>query len=253
MWRRSVSLNFQVASMLSQGPDRRSACSSEKGDIAMFRIGLLLASLLMAGPLSAQHCAPITESYLSGIQFGRQEDGLTLSLEYTKTGGRRQPAYQAYLLAYPESLTAKIAELTPQQALDRNLMTVVETQLLSKKETGRYAAQWELKTEALVERLKTVGMVSEDRVNDLGGWKHYKDRIRVAIFIPFLEDERYSNLDDLPADRHECNYANEAALLFETLPQTLTISFGIVQAVRLEKGIHYLEFNGNRPAGSMPK
>ncbi|MFN6111277.1 MAG: hypothetical protein ACK493_12980 [Planctomycetota bacterium] len=219
----------------------------------MFRIGLLLASLLMAGPLSAQHCAPITESYLSAIQFARQKDGLTLSLEYTKTGGRRQPAYQAYLLAYPESLTAKIGELTPQQALERNLMTVLETHLLPKNETGRYAAQWELKTEAVVEKLKTAGMISEERVNDIGGWKHYKERIRFAIFIPFLEDERYSNLKDLPADRHECNYANEAALLFETLPQTLTVSFGIVQAVRLEKGVHYLEFNGNRPAGSTPK
>lgn len=212
-----------------------------------------LAIACLAPSVVAQHCAPITESYLSGIQIARQTDGLTLSLEYSKTGGRRHPAYQAYLLAYPESLQAKVAELTPQQAIEQQLVTVVETRLLPRNEAGKYALQWELKTEPLVKQLKSSGVISEERVNDVGGWKSFQERIRLAVFIPFLEDEKYSQLDQLPADRHECNYAGEAALLFETLPQSLTICFGVVQAVRLAEGVHYLELNGYRPAGNKLK
>jgi hypothetical protein len=101
--------------------------------------------------------------------------------------------------------------------------------------------------------MATAGLISPDRVYQAGGWKSYQDPIRLAVFIPFLEDETYSNLDGLPRDRHECNYAGEAALLFETLPQALTICFGIVQAVRLEDGAHYLQVNGRRPLGEKAK
>ncbi len=212
---------------------------------------LTVAFLVQSGV--AQHCTPITESYLSGIQLTRQTDGLTLTLDYSKTGGQQHRAYQAYLLAFSENNSSKIALLTPQQAIEQKLATVVETRLLALNEAGQYESRWELKTEQLVEQLLSTGTLSPERVNDVGGWKSFQDRIRLAVFIPFLEDDRYSILDELPDDRHECNYAGEAALLFETLPQSLTVCFGIVQAVRLADGAHYLELNGHRPPGPETK
>jgi hypothetical protein len=213
----------------------------------------ILGISIWAQSLTAQHCAPIAESYLSSVRLVRQTDGLSLSLDYTKTGGRQQQSYQAYLLAYPERLSAELNGLTPQQAIEQKLAKIVETRLLTRIEGGRYESQWELKTEPFVEQMATAGLISPDRVNQAGGWKSYQDPIRLAVFIPFLEDETYSNLDGLPRDRHECNYAGEAALLFETLPQALTICFGIVQAVRLEDGAHYLQVNGRRPLGEKAK
>lgn len=213
----------------------------------------LSVTLSFAGEVVAQHCAPITESYLSGIQLERQADGLQLSLQYSKTGGRRQRAYQAYLVAFPERLSAQVAELTPQRAIEKKLVTVIQTQLIPRDAAGQYQSQWKLETEPLVEQLITADVISADRVNDVGGWKSYQDQLRFAVFIPFLEDDAYSNLEGLPADTHECNYAGEAALLYERLPQSLTVCFGIVQAVRLEERVHYLQFNGHRPAGEKTK
>ena len=213
----------------------------------------ILGISILAQSLSAQHCAPIAESYLSSVRLVRQTDGLSLSLDYTKTGGRQQQSYQAYLLAYPERLSAELNGLTPQQAIEQKLATIVETRLLTRIEAGRYESQWELKTEPFVEQMATAGVISRDRVDQVGGWNSYQDPIRLAVFIPFLEDETYSNLDGLPRDRHECNYAGEAALLFETLPHALTVCFGIVQAVRLEDGAHYLQVNGRRPMGEKAK
>src|SRR4051794_22555604 len=80
-----------------------------------------------------------------------------------------------------------------------------------------------------------------------GGWGSFKDRFRLAVFIPFLEDRSYSVLDDLPEDKHECNYARERALLFQPLPYAFSIHFGTVQAVRLAEGDYYIQINQAKP------
>lgn len=221
-------------------------------EFRIFTAAFFLA-LLSGGWVAAQHCAPISESYLGGIRLSRNDEGLVLDLQYCKTGGSSKAAYQAYLLAYSDVNSQQLSQLTPQQALERKLVTIIGTQVTKLDERGRYPFVWELKTEQLVEELRAAGVISAERVDDVGGWKNYKDQIRLAIFIPFLEDRTYSTLEGLPEDRHECNYADEAALLFERLPYELSVCFGIVQAVRLEEGVHYLQINGHRPPGEKAK
>ena len=51
------------------------------------------------------------------------------------------------------------------------------------------------------------------------------DQIRLAIFVPFLEDKRYANSDGLPDDRHECNYQSDRALVWQELPYQLKVSY----------------------------
>lgn len=196
---------------------------------------------------NAQHCAPIVESYLSSTKLSRTPEGIALTIEYSKTGGRLHPAYQAYLLAYSDRDAEKISQLTPQKAISDGLVTVIDTKLLKRIDSGEYQSVWRIDTEQFVQQMLTAGRISEERVADVGGWKSFEGSLRLAIFIPFLDDQQFSTLDGLPEDRHECNYANDAALLFDPLPQKLNVRFGIVQAQSLEEGRHYIELNGNRP------
>jgi hypothetical protein len=53
-------------------------------------------------------------------------------------------------------------------------------------------------------------------------------------------------LKGLPDDKHECNYSNEPALLFQELPYAFSMHFGIVQAVQLEEGRVHIEINGDK-------
>ena len=76
-----------------------------------------------------------------------------------------------------------------------------------------------------------------------GGWGYFKDRFRLAVFVPFLEDRTYSVLDSLPKDKHECNYTRRRALLFQQLPYAFSIHFGIVQAVQRAEGDYYIQIN----------
>ena len=39
--------------------------------------------------------------------------------------------------------------------------------------------------------------------------------------MPFLDDAKYSTIDGLPEHRHECNYDDDRALVFQALPYRL--------------------------------
>jgi hypothetical protein len=208
---------------------------------------LLPLLLALANNAIAQHCAPIVESYLSTIDIQRTKTGFDFEFQYSKTGGQRKTAYQAYLLVYADSNEDRIAKMTPQQAISEKLATVVNTQLAKRNDSGRYQIRWHLDTKAFVQKLLSEKLISMDRVEDVGGWKGYVDKIRLSVFIPFLEDEEYSVMEGLPDNKHECNYLGEAALLFETLQPKMDVRFGIVQAIKLDDGEHYIQLNGNRP------
>jgi hypothetical protein len=207
----------------------------------------------MANHAIAQHCAPIVESYLSTIDIQRTKTGFDFEFQYSKTGGQRKTAYQAYLLVYTDSNEDRIAKMTPQQAISENLATVVNTQLAKRNDSGRYEIRWPLDTKTFVQKLLSEKLISMDRVEDAGGWKGYQDKIRLAVFIPFLDDKEYSVIEGLPDNKHECNYRGDAALLFETIQTKIDIRFGIVQAIKLQDGEHYIQLNGHRPPGSDSK
>ena len=185
----------------------------------------------------------------------RTKEGLSIKVGYSKTGGRAKESYQAYVLAFSEKNFTKIEKLTPQQAIENGLATIVHTQIAAftaapdappaiqqVDESGEYRLAYELNTEQFVEKMIAAKQI--EKTSDIGGWQRFDDKLRLAIFIPFLDDKKYSVLDGLPNDKHECNYSGESALLFQKLTPKLTISFGVVRASKLKDGEHFIELNG---------
>ena len=211
-----------------------------------FAFSILCIAYLPAA--SGQHCPPIVESYLQSVTVKHTEGGIALNIDYRKTGGQRKESYQAYILAYSHPDSEKISEMTPQAAIETKMASVVHTQLAKRQDNGCYSIQFSMETRDLVATMLQDSRIDRQRIDDYGGWKSFRDRIRFAVFIPFLEDEEFSVIEGLPANKHECNYLDEAALIFETLPQTISIHFGIVQAIRIPENEFYLQINGTRPS-----
>ncbi len=215
---------------------------------APFRLALVFLITTVGLSARAQHCAPIVESYLSEISVQRDRDATRFRLEYRKSGGRRQPAYQVYVVAFLERDGAKVPAPPPGPVLDKEAALVVHTQVVRRGKDGGYALEFTLNDDALAKRLiEHFRLTEKDRAEN-GGWGAYNDRVRVAVFVPFLEDRTYSNLDGLPEERHECNYHRDRALLFQVLPHRFSLHFGVVKDVRLEPGKHRVEINGDKPA-----
>ena len=218
---------------------------------------VLVAFLFVHDRTLGQHCPPITDSYLSTARVQRTKEGLSFKIGYSKTGGQYKTAYQAYILAYSVGNSEKIAELTPQQAIENGLVSIVHTQVApfavaakaprAVQQTdglGEYQIDYKLNTKQFVEKMLATKLLENSK--DIGGWKRFDDELRLAVFIPFLDDEKYSTLEGLPKDKHECNYQNSSALLFQPLTQKLTVSFGVVRAFKLPEGDYFIELNGKR-------
>jgi len=206
----------------------------------------------------AQHCLPIGSSYLSEISLKSLEKGkITLRVEHLKTGGRRKDSYQFYLLAYLDRNSEKFP--TPlkkgernkygDQMFDESLSVVLDTSIAQRNEKGFYVYSMAKNSAELADELKTKLLAKSAKTVD-GGWGRFEDQIRLAIFVPFLEDERYANLKGLPKDRHECNYANDRALIWQELPYRLSVHFYEFENKTVEKDKKtpksYIQINGDQ-------
>jgi hypothetical protein len=195
----------------------------------------------------AQHCAPIVESYLQSVSIKHGEGVVAFDLEYKKTGGQRKDGYQVYILAFSESDTNRIAFMTPQEAIESKTASVVHTQLAKRQQDGCYRIEWTMDTSVFVTAMLKDSRLDMQQINEFGGWKSFKSKIRFAVFVPFLEDEKYAVIEGLPEGKHECNYLDESSLLFDTISQRFSIHFGIVQATKVQEGQYYIQINGHRP------
>lgn len=192
-----------------------------------FRIA---AGLCLLGALRAQHCAPLYQTYLSEVSMRVEEsekpadDMLRIHVQYAKDGGQMPAAYQGYLIGYLDRNAGKVPAPAPAELLDPTAMVVLHTQLVKRREKDNtpgphtYDLDFEIRCKELVEKLVEHGKLGAADRRDMNGWHHYKDQIRFALFVPWLEDEKYSVLPGLPADRHECNYQHARALVFQELP-----------------------------------
>jgi hypothetical protein len=214
------------------------------------RIACALLFLATCQVANAQHCAPIYESYLSEISVKNDKDRVRFRLEYLKSGGASKEAYQAYVLAYLEKDAARLPASAPKDVIDKEAALVLHTQLIRRSNDGGYDLELTIKGDEFAKRMIEHGQLTEKDRTEHGGWGVYNDRIRLAVFVPFLEDVKYSVIEGLPQDRHECNYRGDRALLFQVLPYRLSIHFGIVEARRIAPGTFRVAVNGDKPPGN---
>ena len=213
----------------------------------------VLSCLLLAGSsASAQHCAPIVESYLSQISIGpnKKRTALELEVEYAKVGGRRHPSYQIYLLAYLAKNEDQVPAPLPADFIDTKVVCVLHTEAIQQSKDGNYDFRVRLDMTELAQKIIELGHLTDADRADPGGWGSYNDSFRLAIFIPFLDDSTYSVVDSLPEDRHECNYLRRRELLFQQLPYSFTIHYGMVLAARpprLPEGQYRIQINQDQP------
>lgn len=191
----------------------------------------LLALLLAVG--RAQHCAPIDESYLAKVELRHEQGSLHLRAEYAKSGGQIKDAYQAYVCAYLDRDAALVPAPAPKALLETDKVLVLDTQIIRRNERGTYDLDFVIPEDELAKKVIAHAKLGDADRSAPGGWGSYVPRIQIAVFVPFLEDAKYSVLEGLPKDKHECNYENARALLFQTLPYRLRIHYGIVRATSL--------------------
>lgn len=205
--------------------------------------------LAISATAEAQHCAPIYESYLSEISVKKSEETIRFRFEYMLQGGRGQNAYQAYVLAYLERDAARVPAPAPDDLIDPAAAVVLHTQRIQRNERGSFDLEFHIDGDELARKMIAHGRLTEKDRTEHGGWGVYQERVRIAVFVPFLEDRTYSVMDGLPEDRHECNYGGDRALLFQTLPYRMSIHFGIVRAASVPEGVFRIEINGEPVPG----
>ncbi|MCA9077258.1 MAG: hypothetical protein KDA93_19685 [Planctomycetaceae bacterium] len=194
-------------------------------------VSTLLLVIVLPGSTFAQHCGPIMESYLSEISLKHTREGeLVAHVEYCRGGGNPQEAYQIHLLAYLDKHAATIPTPVAEDAepkmgdelFDESNVWVLETKRIELGEDGCYDYEFKYDSKVLADQLIS-HLMSEEEVNDRERWGEIRSQIRFAVFIPFLDDQRYANLEGLPEDRHECNYGRRRALVWQQLPYRISL------------------------------
>lgn len=124
-----------------------------------------------------QHCPPIIESYFESIALKHRNGALAIEIDYRKTGGQQKSAYQAYILAYPQSNAEKISSASPQTALDSKLAVVVHTQLATLQKNNCYRIEWTFDDQEFVALMLKQSLLDKNRINHVGG---YASRLRLS-------------------------------------------------------------------------
>lgn len=222
-----------------------------KYSVFILRLGILLA---FCQPLVGQHCAPVFESYLNEISIHRSGDKINFQLQYTLEGGHGQEGFQAYALAYLERDAFRVPAPKPSNIIDSEVVLVLNTQLIQKNASGTFDIAFEMNGTDLAKKMiahRKLG--SGDRVLN-GSWVAYKDRIRIAIFIPKLEDLEYSVIEGLPEDRHCCTISDVPALLLQELPYRFSFRSAKTTSPDVEATDFIMEVNGDHsPLGNWPQ
>lgn len=201
--------------------------------------------VFLAQPMTAQHCAPIIESWLSKISVTHSLTNLNIELEYSKNGGIAKKAYQIYLIAYPENDEKKILHESLTDLQNDSLSVILKTDIISRSDNEIYPFNFSMDVNKLVQLLISEKLLIESNKEAYGGYGRFKDRFKMIVFIPFLADKKYSTLEKLPKDKHECNYTMAKSLLYQPLPYSFSIHFGIMQGRNLGKDNYYIQINGS--------
>lgn len=216
------------------------------------RVAIVWILCSMFGSLCAQHCPPLYECYLNSTSVKKLDGVLKFRSEMTIEGGRGQAAFQAYLIAYLERDHARVPARLPKDVIDPEVALVVQTKLIKRNKERVFPIEFSIAQAELAKKVIAHRKLTEKDRTAHGGWGVYKDRIRVAVFVPLLDDKLWSVIEGLPEDRHFCNYTHERAMLFQTLPYRLSMRFGVVRARQLAEGTVRMQINGDRPSTESP-
>ncbi len=205
------------------------------------RPALILTCLLLGccRAALAQHCAPIMESYLSELSVKADEKAFKLRGEYRKLGGQNKDKYQIYFLAYldrdadkvpaappaaPPDEKKKPEYTAPTLVLDPAQVLILHTQLIERNKEGGYPFEYQIELRELADRLLKQDLIIKEGLSKSDKPGTFRGTLRVAVFIPFLEDTKFATLPGLPEDKHECNYTSAPALLYQQLPYTFGLN-----------------------------
>ncbi|MCA8965046.1 MAG: hypothetical protein KDC48_09160 [Planctomycetes bacterium] len=238
----------------------------------MKQVSVVVSFLVTISVAVAQHCAPLYESYLSEVTIKRvraekpSDDTIRIHAQYAKEGGDPPPAYQGYLIAYVDRAADKVPAAAPADIIDPKAALVLHTQLMKLHSPGSsaldasgrgngsekaedvpwtYDLDFEIRCEELADKVIAHAKLGEKDREDWTNWYHYKDHIRFALFVPWLDDAKYSVMEGLREDRHECNYFDDRALLFQELPFRVRV---LTSRSKTTRGRVWLQVNSERAA-----
>jgi hypothetical protein len=211
------------------------------------RLATFLALLLicLCRVSLAQHCAPIGESYLSELSVKHDDKVLKLRGEYRKRGGQAKDKYQLYVLAYLDADAGKVPAVAPAALFDPERVLVLQTQLIDRKDDA-YPFEYQIELAELAQRFLKQDLVIKAELSKSDKPGTFRGTLRLAVFVPFLEDEKYATLEGLPADKHECNYSRAPALLFQQLPYNFRLN-------SFAGGNSFIDINSDQITPAKPK
>lgn len=200
---------------------------------------LMAIAWVIPVPLWAQHCGPLTESYLEECTMKHREKNLLVRCTYHKVGVTH-PAYQAYLVAFLHRDQERLLAEQTKPTIDLSKMLILNTKVIAENaEEQTYLYEASFSDAELIDKLKD-WLATQDE-NPLKAPKSgAMVDFRLALYIPYLEDTEHSNLEGLPGERHECNYRDEKGLLFQPLPTLLRL-----QRTSSSSPRYWLEFNSD--------
>ncbi len=193
---------------------------------------IIFIYIALVNPIIAQHCAPITKTVLREISVIRIDSLLNFQFEFEKSGGQIKEAYQVYLLAYLEKNKNDVFK-EEKNANGWRLKQLVNiynqnTTVILKRSIIKQSVKYDKTAEATIygysESLKIKEIFKKIIVcgklkNENNCWGEFK----LAVFIPFLDDEKHSIDQPLPKDAHECNYEGRSFLILQELNYTFKI------------------------------
>ena len=208
------------------------------------RITVLLFLLINCFYSYGQHCPPIYISKIDSISLKHQGKDLHIQFDYLKFGGQYMPDYQIYLVAYldkTEEIANELCErekgfrTIPCHIYNREVMTILKRDILScnvgkydlKEEAYRYSYTLDIPMDDMVDKLSILAPTIEGNY------------FKIAIFIPYLDDDKHTIDVPLPSNTHECIYGKEAFLFFSPLPYQFSVN--IVDKIKGSR--HYIEID----------
>jgi hypothetical protein len=159
----------------------------------MNQLHLLTAPLFfiaLSQSVRAQHCPPIWQSFLSEVSVKSVQSSLGVRVEYTKDGGSAKDAYQAYVISYLEKDAKQVPTPKGKDVLNPKAALVLHTQVIKPNAQGTYDLDYAIPKEVRVNRvIKHMGLGGRVRENQRS-WPPWQEQIRIAVFIPMLDDKK---------------------------------------------------------------